>query len=195
MTTTAGTDVITGSRRTRDAIVAGARRAFRTRGYDMTRMVDVAACAGVSEASAYRYFRTKSEVFEAVRLEVEADLRTAVTGLGRRGAIGADLVEVAVAATRVMRHSRWAFDAEMQHVSESGWSGPPGRPSLRATARELVADALRTAAGSDAGVIAGCGRDATWAVLAALIEGVTRDDRPDDPGQGLALVLQRVAAS
>jgi len=184
----------------RAAIVAGARQAFRTRGYDLTRMVDVARCAGVSEASTYRYFRTKGEVFEAVRVEVEADLRSSLAGAGRRGADQdgagtADLVEGAVAATQVRRRTRWAFDAEMQHVSETGWSGPQRRPSLRATTREAVADALRAAAGPGAEGIAGRGREATWAVLAAMVEAMARDDRPDDPGPGLTLVLERVAAS
>ena len=53
-------------RRTRDALVASARGVFEERGYDATRMSDLAAAAGVSHGTVYTWFATKDAVLAAV---------------------------------------------------------------------------------------------------------------------------------
>ncbi|MFM9049591.1 MAG: TetR/AcrR family transcriptional regulator [Actinomycetota bacterium] len=53
-------------RRTRDALVASARGVFEERGYDGTRMGDLAEAAGVSHGTVYTWFSTKEAVLMAV---------------------------------------------------------------------------------------------------------------------------------
>jgi len=53
-------------RRTRDALVVAARGAFEERGYDGTRMGDIAEAAGVSHGTVYTWFPTKDAVLMAV---------------------------------------------------------------------------------------------------------------------------------
>jgi AcrR family transcriptional regulator len=53
-------------RRTRDALVVAARGVFEERGYDGTRMGDIAEAAGVSHGTVYTWFATKDAVLMAV---------------------------------------------------------------------------------------------------------------------------------
>ena len=52
-------------RRTRDRLVASARVVFEDRGFDATRMSDIAAAAGVSHGTVYTWFPTKEDVLHA----------------------------------------------------------------------------------------------------------------------------------
>src|SRR5262245_16423726 len=54
-------------------IVAAAVHAFRVRGYAATTMSTVAAIAGVSPRTLYRYFGSKSELFAATVEEANAE--------------------------------------------------------------------------------------------------------------------------
>jgi AcrR family transcriptional regulator len=49
-------------RRTRERLVAAARTVFEERGFDATRMGDIAAAAGVSHGTVYTWFPTKEDV-------------------------------------------------------------------------------------------------------------------------------------
>ena len=53
-------------RRTRDALVAAARRVFEERGYAATRMQDVAEAAGVSHGTVYTWFGSKDDLLTEV---------------------------------------------------------------------------------------------------------------------------------
>lgn len=53
-------------RRTRDALIVAARGVFEERGYDGTRMSDIAEAAGVSHGTVYTWFATKDAVLMAV---------------------------------------------------------------------------------------------------------------------------------
>jgi AcrR family transcriptional regulator len=64
--------------RTRDDLVAAARRVFERDGYLDTRVADIAAEAGLAHGSFYTYFSSKQEVFLAVVREVGRALREAV---------------------------------------------------------------------------------------------------------------------
>ena len=61
-------------RRTRDTLVAAARTVFEERGYDGTRMSDVAAAAGVSHGTVYTWFATKDALLAAVIDSIAANL-------------------------------------------------------------------------------------------------------------------------
>lgn len=49
-------------RRTRDRLVVAARQVFEERGFDATRMSDIAKAAGVSHGTVYTWFPTKEDV-------------------------------------------------------------------------------------------------------------------------------------
>ena len=53
-------------RRTRAGLVAAARRVFEERGFDATRMSDIAHAAGVSHGTVYTWFPTKEDVLHGV---------------------------------------------------------------------------------------------------------------------------------
>ncbi len=61
-------------RRTRAALVTGARTVFERDGFLDSRIVDIAAEAGVAVGSFYTHFRDREEVFAAVLAEVEEDM-------------------------------------------------------------------------------------------------------------------------
>lgn len=61
-------------RRTRDALVVAARGVFEERGYDGTRMGDIAEAAGVSHGTVYTWFPTKDAVLMAVVESLVDDL-------------------------------------------------------------------------------------------------------------------------
>lgn len=55
--------------RTREAILAGAKRVFQERGYTEARVSDFVAAANVSHGTFYNYFQSKREVFAALITE------------------------------------------------------------------------------------------------------------------------------
>jgi AcrR family transcriptional regulator len=59
--------------RTREALVAAARRVFERDGYLDARITDITAEAGVATGSFYNHFEGKAEVFAAVMAEVHEE--------------------------------------------------------------------------------------------------------------------------
>lgn len=77
--------------RTRDELVAAARRVFERDGYSGARVADIAAEAGVAHGSFYTYFSSKQDALLAVMREVGAQFREAIApppGEGRAGTGG-----------------------------------------------------------------------------------------------------------
>mgnify|MGYP005853548529 CR=1 FL=1 len=72
--------------RTRAAILAAAERLFAERGFEGTRLEDVAAAVGIRRASIVYHFRDKAELYDAVLAEVlgalHARLAEALLGEG-----------------------------------------------------------------------------------------------------------------
>jgi AcrR family transcriptional regulator len=66
--------VSTRGRRTRDALVAGARTVFERDGYAEARITDITAEAGVGTGSFYTHFAGKDEVFAAVMAELQDEM-------------------------------------------------------------------------------------------------------------------------
>ena len=52
-------------RRTRDRLIVAARTVFEERGFDATRMSDIAVAAGVSHGTVYTWFPTKEDALHA----------------------------------------------------------------------------------------------------------------------------------
>ena len=66
--------------RTRDELVAAARRIFERDGYAGARVADIASGAGVAHGSFYTYFSSKQDAFLAVMRDVGAQFREAIAG-------------------------------------------------------------------------------------------------------------------
>src|SRR5262249_11941440 len=64
--------------RTREELVAAARRVFERDGYLDTRVADIAAAATLAHGSFYTYFSSKQEVFLAIVRDVGRQIRDAV---------------------------------------------------------------------------------------------------------------------
>jgi AcrR family transcriptional regulator len=66
--------------RTRDELVAAARRVFERDGYSSARVADIASEAGVAHGSFYTYFSSKQDAFLAVMRDVGAQFSEAIAG-------------------------------------------------------------------------------------------------------------------
>jgi AcrR family transcriptional regulator len=82
-----GERVTAKGQRTREELVAAARRVFERDGYSGARVADITAAAGVAHGSFYTYFSSKQDVFVAVVRQVGEQFDAAVTSPpGGRGA-------------------------------------------------------------------------------------------------------------
>jgi AcrR family transcriptional regulator len=70
------------SDRTRAALVRVARQLFADRGYAATSTEEVVQQAGVTRGALYHHFRDKSDLFEAVFLEIQDEARDRIRGAG-----------------------------------------------------------------------------------------------------------------
>lgn len=87
-------------RRTREALIAAARRVFERDGFIEARITDIAEEAGAAHGTFYTYFDSKESALRAVILQLESELLGAGAAQyqGRRG--GRDPVEALRAANR-----------------------------------------------------------------------------------------------
>ena len=69
-------------KRSRQALLDGAKRVFGKVGFAEARIVDIASAAGAASGSFYTYFSSKEEIFVALLRELEDELRSP----GHRGA-------------------------------------------------------------------------------------------------------------
>jgi len=84
--------------RTREELVAAARRVFERDGYSGARVADIASEAGVAHGSFYTYFSSKQNAFLAVMREVGAQFREAIAG--PPGEVHADAYQALDASNR-----------------------------------------------------------------------------------------------
>jgi TetR/AcrR family transcriptional regulator len=85
--------------RTRAAVLAAAEDLFAARGFEATRLEDVAERVGIRRASIVYYFRDKRDLYESVLLDVFTGLLTEVrTALDGGGGPLAERVDAAVSA-------------------------------------------------------------------------------------------------
>jgi AcrR family transcriptional regulator len=87
--------------RTRNALLAGARKVFERDGYVRARIADIASAAGVAHGSFYSHFDSKEEIFTAVHAEI-ADEMLHPAPLPRTS--GSDEVALEAAVEAANRH-------------------------------------------------------------------------------------------
>jgi len=141
--------------RTRSAILAAAEALFAARGFEATRLEDVAERVGIRRASIVYYFRDKRELYQAVLLDVFGGLlvevqrafqgsaplasrvETAVSAwveyIGRRPSLPRLLLREVLDATGdapVLREQTAPFFALAQRLAASGPRPAPGEPQL-----------------------------------------------------------------
>lgn len=79
------------ARKTYEALIVAASEVFVTRGFDATQTPDIAAQAGVSVGTFYRYFADKREIFlEMLRRELARSYREVMSRLTPDAFIGRD---------------------------------------------------------------------------------------------------------
>ena len=95
---------------TREALEDAALRRFATDGYDETSVDEIAADAGVSTRTFFRYFATKDEVLEMGREERQALLRIRIRELA-----GTDLPDLEVVREALIDLAR-GFESDRERV-------------------------------------------------------------------------------
>ena len=158
-------------RRTRDALVVAARGVFEERGYDGTRMGDIAEAAGVSHGTVYTWFATKESVLMAV-------VESLVDGL--YASLSTPEVDDAIA--RIDLANRRYLDAYREHarllevVEQAATTDETFRgvlAGLRAAHVERVAATIRHLQ-ADGQARADLEAHAAAAALCAMVEGFAR---------------------
>lgn len=189
--------------RSADHVERVALQLFLEQGYDATTVDDVAAAAGVSRASFFRYFQSKEGVVFA---RAQRDCDRLIETLRRYPTVRTDRAALVAALTEyvdVMREEREALAASMrlvaQHKGLAGCALMIKEEWTRAVARELSTGAdvdleARVLAGSvlnalqlvvEAYVVSGPDADAAPILRAALLtempqseDGARAGDRP-----------------
>lgn len=158
-------------RRTRETLIAAARGVFEERGYDGTRMGDIAEAAGVSHGTVYTWFATKDSVLMAVVASLVEGLYASLS-----------TPEVADPVARIERANRRYLDAYRAHarllevVEQAATTDETFRAvltDLRAAHVERVAATIRHLQ-SDGQARADLDAHATAAALCAMVEGFGR---------------------
>lgn len=111
--------------RTRAAILDAAEALFAERGFDATRLEDVAAAVGIRRASIVYYFRDKRELYDAVLEDVFGGFRARLErALGETGPLLAR-IEAAVSAWVDYVAARPALaHIVLREVADGGGAGP-----------------------------------------------------------------------
>ena len=158
-------------RRTRDALVTAARGVFEERGYDGTRMGDIAEAAGVSHGTVYTWFSTKEAVLMAVVASLVNDLYASLS-----------TPKEADPVSRIERANRSYLDAYRAHarllevVEQAATTDESFRAvlaDLRRAHVERVAETLRHLQ-QDGLARADLDADVAAAALCAMVEGFAR---------------------
>ena len=125
----------THKRSTRRALEEAALRRFAEHGYDETSVDAIAADAGVSSRTFFRYFATKDEVLDMGREERQAELRQVVA---EASGSGLAVVEQAVGALA----AGFAEDRERVTLRQRAAATSPALRGRRATSASVGTIAL-----------------------------------------------------
>lgn len=158
-------------RRTRERLLEAARAVFEERGFNDTRMSDVAERAGVSHGTVYVYFESKQallgQVVQALLAEVGDYLR-----VGEAGDPATRISEANLRYLRVYaRHDRMLQVVEQVATADPVFAEVLARFRARHVAR--VAEGIRRLQAEDR-VADDLDADISAAALSAMVEGYAR---------------------
>ena len=158
-------------RRTREALVAGARTVFEEKGFNAARMGDISEAAGVSHGTVYTWFDTKEGVLAAVVDSMVADLYD-----GLRVPDSDDpIIRIEVANRRYLDAYRESARL-LEVIEQVATTDPMFREVLagiRRTHVDRVAATIRRLSDEGVGDVAG-DPHAVAAALCAMVEGFAR---------------------
>lgn len=142
---------------------------FADRGVDAVTMADIAAAAGCSRATLYRYFPTRTDVLTSyIRVTTERILRTIVR----------DTADVVDPRQRTVTAVTAALAAIRDDPALGPWfSTDAGLPARLAVSHPAIADAVRTVMGGDGPDAAATARWLTRSIIALV---VMPEPSPDD---------------
>jgi AcrR family transcriptional regulator len=97
----------------REAILEAAKTVLRRYGHDKMTVVDIARVLGMSHANVYRFFRTKSEIFDAIIEQWLAKVDAFVEAIARRRLPASVRLEAIVLELHRKRKQKLRQDAEV----------------------------------------------------------------------------------
>ena len=170
-------------RRTRERLVAAARTVFEERGFDATRMGDIAAEAGVSHGTVYTWFATKEDALHAVVDTVTEQMYSVLSTPD----VSDPIQRIAIANERYLDVHRDTARL-MEVVAQAAVADESFRAvltGLRRTHVDRVAKSIRTMQREG---IAARSLDARMsaAALCAMVEGFARHWLPGPTSSGVA---------
>ena len=194
--------------RTRAAVLAAAEELFAARGFEATRLEDVAERVGIRRASIVYYFRDKRDLYESVLLDVFTGLLTEVRAVLDGGGPLAERVDAAVCAWVEYVARRPSFPRLLlREVLDAGGEAPVLRtqtaPFFALIARVLTrnaADPLMREPSLDAAHVASAIAGTSVFYLTALpalvpeVAGELTDERLGLHREQLLLVARRLLA-
>lgn len=154
--------------RSREALLAAARRLFRTKGYANTKIADITEEAGRALGSFYTYFENKEAVLEQLAEDFKAEVEGRYADLDTTGRDPHALIRelCAIYWTSCRQHSAELaaiFQASMLDEHFAGrWR------EIRADARARIADGIRAVA--EAGLASDPTPDLTASALGSMLD-------------------------
>lgn len=163
--------------RTRARLVAAAGEVFCERGFNETRMSDIAERAGVAHGTVYVYFESKSDVLRSVVADLLADIAGYLRGIEAADTAG----RIAEANERYLRV--YAEHARLLQVVEQVGTSDPSFDDLLSDFRERhvqrVADGIRRL--QNRGLVPReIDAEVAAPALSAMVEGYARHNRDFD---------------
>lgn len=158
-------------RRTRERLVAAAREVFEERGFDATRMGDIAAAAGVSHGTVYTWFPTKEDALHATVDSVTEEMYSVLSTPD----ISDPIERIAVANERYLKVHR-DTSRLLEVVAQAAVNDDSFRAVLDGLRRTHVDRVTKSIIGMQREGIAAGTLDAgiSAAALCAMVEGFAR---------------------
>jgi len=160
----------------REQILRAARRRFAVQGYVPTRVVDIAADAGIAQGLLYHYFPNKEALFDALIADALARLNAAVEGLEGLSWTPAKKISQAMAALVHALIADESFALTILLIAQAGLSDATPAATQATMRRErdrpYVVMARIFAAGQRDGTLASGAPDALAVTFWTLIKGL-----------------------
>nr|WP_307128766.1 TetR family transcriptional regulator [Streptomyces sp. B1I3] len=150
-----------GETRTREAILAAARRCFAERGFDATSLRRIAETAGVDQALVHHFYKTKENLFLQA-LELPGKIHEAISAAARGGTEG---VGVRMVRAHISVWDDVSARPALMTMIRSAAIHRVAAARLRDTASGLLADALSE-------VITGEDKDLRSSLIATQLIGL-----------------------